>query len=138
MSGLAASTLTRLLNSCCVLVTLGAQTPRYLLQKCAVTAAPWAEVSGRVNSVLNYEITGQHISSLPANLTLSSNGPLDHPDMLEGCDDDRGQDRKTPVFRKAAFPWPGKSHSFHQAVGGWQGQCLNLAGIVKCLDILFP
>lgn len=96
MSGSATSTLTRLLNSCCVLVMLQCtNTPIFTLEVC-LTAAPRAEVLGRVNSVLNSEITGQHISSLPANLTLSSNGPLDHPDMLEGCDDDRGQDSETP------------------------------------------
>lgn len=88
--------------------------PRYLLWKCAVTAALRTEVSERVNFVLNSEITGQYISTLLANLTLSSNGSLDHPDMLEGRDDDKGQDNEIPKFGKAAFPSSSKSHCHRQ------------------------
>lgn len=55
-----------------------------LTPECAGTAAAQAEAPGRVGSVLNSQITGQSIAALPANLTLSSHGPPDHPDVLEG------------------------------------------------------
>lgn len=107
--------------------------PGIFTPECAVTAALRTEVSERVNFVLNSEIAGQYISTLLANLTLSSNGSLDHPDMLEGRDDDKGQDNEIPKFGKAAFPSSSKSHSHHQV-----GQSfLNLENIFKCLEILF-
>lgn len=58
--------------------------PPDILQKYTATAALRTEVSERVNFVLNSEITGQYISTLLADLTLSPNGSLDHPDVLEG------------------------------------------------------
>lgn len=85
--------------------------PGIFTLECAVTAALRTEVSERVNFVLNSEIAGQYISTLPANLTLSSNGSLDHPDILEGRDDDKGQDNEIPKFGKAAFPSASKSQS---------------------------
>lgn len=106
--------------------------PRIFTLECAVTAALRTEVAERVNFVLNSEIAGQYISTLLANLTLSSNGSLDHPDMLEGRDDDKGQDNEIPKFGKAAFPHSSKSHSHHQV-----GQSfLNLENIFKCLEIV--
>lgn len=91
-------------------VCLGAALVRgrlgHLLWTRAATAALRAEVSERVNFVLNSEITGQYISTLLANLTLSSNGPLDHPDMLEGRDDDKGQDNEIPKFGRLPLPAP--------------------------------
>lgn len=77
--------------------------PRYLLCKGSVTAALWTEVSERVSFVLNSGITGQYISTFLANLTLSSNGSLDHPDMLEGRDDDKVQDNEMPKCGKLPF-----------------------------------
>ena len=93
----------------------------------------YPEVSERVNFVLNSEIAGQYISTLLANLTLSSNGSLDHLDMLEGRDDDKGQDNEIPNFGGAAFPSSSKSHN-HHAVGQ---AFLNPENICKCLEILF-
>lgn len=78
-----------------------------------VTAACWTKVSERVNFVLNSEITGQYISTLLANLTLSSNGSLDHPDKLEGLNDNKVQDNEMSKFGKAAFPTSSKN-SHHQ------------------------
>lgn len=88
-----------------------------LTPECAGTAAAQAEAPGRVSSVLNSKITGQSIAALPANLTLSSHGPLDHPDVLEGGDDDRGQDDATPELGQAAFPSPQVTPS----PPGWTG-----------------
>lgn len=111
----------------------GYRCPRIFTLECAVTADLRTEVSERVNFVLNSEIAGQYISTLLANLTLSSNGSLDHLDMLEGRDDDKGQDNEIPNFGGAAFPSSSKSHN-HHAVGQ---AFLNPENICKCLEILF-
>lgn len=50
----------------------------------------------------------------PANLTLSSNGSLDHRDMLEGRDGAKGQDSEIPVFAGQPSPAPAN----HTALSG--------------------
>lgn len=81
-------------------------TTSVLTQEWAVIPALGTEVPERVNCALSSEITGPYISTLLANLTLSSNGSLDHPDTQEGRDDDKGRDNEIPEFGKAAFPAP--------------------------------
>lgn len=65
--------------------------------------------------MLNPELPGQYVSALLANLTLSSNGSLDHRDMLEGRDDDKGQDNEIPEFARQPSPAPAN----HTAPSGW-------------------
>lgn len=87
----------------------------------------WTKVSERVNFVLNSEITGQYISAFLANLTLSSNGSLDHPDMLEGQDDDKVQDSEMPKFGKATFPAPADlTVSSRRSVFPKSGHCFQI------------
>lgn len=64
------------------------------------------KVSERVSFVLNSKITGQYILALLTNLTLTSNGSLDHPDLLEGQDDDKLQNSEKLKYGKLLFPVP--------------------------------
>lgn len=54
--------------------------------------------------MLNAELPGQYVSALLADLTLSSDGSLDHRDMLEGQGDDKGQDDEMPEFARQPLP----------------------------------
>lgn len=64
--------------------------------------APEGPSNGRCR--LNPELPGPHVSALLANLTLSSDGSLDHRDMLEGRGDDKGQDSELPECARQPPP----------------------------------
>lgn len=66
--------------------------------------------------MLNAELPGQYVSALLADLTLSSDGSLDHRDMLEGQGDDKGQDDEMPEFARQPLP-PFAPHRSHGPVG---------------------
>lgn len=66
--------------------------------------------------MLNAELPGQYVSALLPDLTLSSDGSLDHRDMLEGQGDDKGQDDEMPEFARQPLP-PFAPHRSHGPVG---------------------
>lgn len=85
--------------------------------------------------MLNAELPGQYVSALLADLTLSSDGSLDHRDMLEGQGDDKGQDDEMPEF--ARQPLPPFAPTDHTAPSARQ-PFRNLADPFECLEILLP
>lgn len=86
--------------------------------------------------MLNAELPGQYVSALLADLTLSSDGSLDHRDMLEGQGDDKGQDDEMPEFARQPLP-PLRPPQITRPRRARQ-PFRNLADPFECLEILLP